>query len=167
MGVFRAISWSSHHESSLENCPPRLPDGHPVWSLDEQPIRCVVRCADAACLSMVGCGTTREYNATEQLVMSDAVDRSIASIDFRPLSGRKVYLDTSYLASRQRRRLRQQRVCHQCAAATDRCGGMLDPRCESRCRHHHRGENRNTGDGRPPRDIRRAGKQRAGIRRSP
>ena len=45
----------------------------------------------------VGCGTTREYNATQQLVMSDAVDRSISAIDFRPLSSRKVYLDTSYL----------------------------------------------------------------------
>ena len=45
----------------------------------------------------IGCGTTREYSATEQLVMSDAVDRSIASIDFRHMSGRKVYLDTSYL----------------------------------------------------------------------
>lgn len=44
-----------------------------------------------------GCGTTRQYTATEQLVMSDAVDRSIGRIDFRPLSGRKVYLDTSYL----------------------------------------------------------------------
>ena len=46
---------------------------------------------------MPGCGTTREYNATQQLVLSDAVDRAISSIDFRPLSGRKVYLDTSYL----------------------------------------------------------------------
>lgn len=45
----------------------------------------------------VGCGTTRSYTATEQLVMSDAVDRSIAQLDFRPLSGSKVYLDTSYL----------------------------------------------------------------------
>ncbi len=48
-------------------------------------------------LSMFGCGTTREYNATQQLVMSDAVDRSISSIDFRPLAGQRVYLDTSYL----------------------------------------------------------------------
>ena len=44
-----------------------------------------------------GCGATREYSATEQLVLSDAVDNSVASIDFRPLTGRKVYLDTSYL----------------------------------------------------------------------
>ena len=35
--------------------------------------------------------------ATEQLVLSDAVDNSVASIDFRPLAGKKVYLDTSYL----------------------------------------------------------------------
>ncbi|MFK8110841.1 MAG: DUF6655 family protein [Rubripirellula sp.] len=48
-------------------------------------------------LVTTGCGTTREYNATSQLVMSDAVDRSISSIDFRPLASRKVYLDTSYM----------------------------------------------------------------------
>ncbi len=51
----------------------------------------------AALLVAVGCGTTRERDATNQLVMSDAVDRSIRAIDFRPLAGRKVYLDTSYL----------------------------------------------------------------------
>jgi hypothetical protein len=51
----------------------------------------------ALILLAVGCGTTRSYTATEQLVMSDAVDRSIGQLDFRPLSGSKVYLDTSYL----------------------------------------------------------------------
>ncbi len=51
----------------------------------------------ALMLAAVGCGTTRSYTATEQLVMSDAVDRSIGQLDFRPLSGSKVYLDTSYL----------------------------------------------------------------------
>jgi len=45
----------------------------------------------------VGCGTTREHQATQQLLLSDAVDRSVSTIDFRPLSGKKVYLDTSYL----------------------------------------------------------------------
>lgn len=48
-------------------------------------------------LAFCGCGTTREYSATDQLVLSDAVDQSVSRIDFRPLSGRKVYLDTSYL----------------------------------------------------------------------
>ncbi|TWU23061.1 hypothetical protein Pla52o_25950 [Novipirellula galeiformis] len=45
----------------------------------------------------IGCGTTKEQLATQQLVLSKAVDRSVAGIDFRPLSGRKVYLDTNYL----------------------------------------------------------------------
>lgn len=44
-----------------------------------------------------GCGTTQKYDASQQLVMSDAVDRSISTIDFRPMAGQKVYLDTSYL----------------------------------------------------------------------
>jgi hypothetical protein len=48
-------------------------------------------------VACIGCGSTREYQATEQLVISDAVDESISKIDFRPMSGRKVYLDTSYL----------------------------------------------------------------------
>lgn len=48
-------------------------------------------------LAVCGCGTTRKYDASQQLVMSDAVDRSIAAIDFRPMSGETVYLDTSYL----------------------------------------------------------------------
>lgn len=57
----------------------------------------VLCCAAPLVVASIGCGTTQEYSATEQLVLSDAVDQSIARIDFRPLSGRKVYLDTSYL----------------------------------------------------------------------
>jgi hypothetical protein len=47
-------------------------------------------------VALTGCGTTRASRATEQLLMSDAVDRSVASIDFRPLTGRRVFLDTTY-----------------------------------------------------------------------
>ena len=46
-----------------------------------------------------GCGTTRERLATDQLLMSDAVDRCIAHIDFSPLGDAKVFLDTQYLRS--------------------------------------------------------------------
>lgn len=46
---------------------------------------------------LCGCGTTKLQNATEQLVLSDAVDRSVGQIDFRPLAGRRVYFDTTYL----------------------------------------------------------------------
>lgn len=44
-----------------------------------------------------GCGTTNTRSATEQLLMSDAVDRAIGDLDFTPLANQKVYLDTTYL----------------------------------------------------------------------
>jgi hypothetical protein len=50
-----------------------------------------------AMLCVCGCGTTTNRILTEQLVTSNAVDDAIARIDFRLLSGEKVYLDTQYL----------------------------------------------------------------------
>ncbi len=55
-----------------------------------------------ACISLavafpLGCGTTKLQEATEQLVLSQAVDNSIAAIDFRPLSGYNVYFDDTYI----------------------------------------------------------------------
>ena len=50
-------------------------------------------------LLLVGCGTTRTQLATEQLLMSNAVDKAIERVDFRPLSGKRIYLDTQYLTS--------------------------------------------------------------------
>ena len=44
-----------------------------------------------------GCGINKARLATEQLVISDAVDRAVASIDFSPLSGREVYFDSQYI----------------------------------------------------------------------
>lgn len=44
-----------------------------------------------------GCGTTRDKQATEQMLLSDAVDRAVARLDFSPLAGETVYLDTTYL----------------------------------------------------------------------
>lgn len=44
-----------------------------------------------------GCGTTKRHTATEQLLISDAVDRSIARIDFTPLAGQSVYFDSQYI----------------------------------------------------------------------
>ncbi len=49
-----------------------------------------------ACL-LAGCGTTRTSNtlrtATEQLLISDAIDRSVQAINFQPLSGKTVFFD--------------------------------------------------------------------------
>ena len=38
-------------------------------------------------LALTGCGSTKSRTATEQLLMSDAVDRAIAQIDFSELAG--------------------------------------------------------------------------------
>ncbi|MCA9131675.1 MAG: hypothetical protein KDA45_00905 [Planctomycetales bacterium] len=63
-----------------------------VWS-------CTVFAAFACALS--GCGSTKSYTATDQLLMSDAVDATIAKLDFSPLAGKKVYLDTTYLKTQK------------------------------------------------------------------
>ena len=50
---------------------------------------------------LVGCGTTRvtdtQRTATEQLLVSDAVDQAVSQLDFRSLSGKPVYFDPQYL----------------------------------------------------------------------
>lgn len=50
---------------------------------------------------VVGCGTTRTTNtqrtATEQLLISDAIDRAVQSIDFSKLAGQSVYFDDRHL----------------------------------------------------------------------
>ena len=53
--------------------------------------------AAALVLAACGCGSTKARVATEQLLASDAVDRAVADIDFRPLAGEDVFLDTQYL----------------------------------------------------------------------
>jgi len=46
-----------------------------------------------------GCGTTKwsdtPRTATEQLLISDAIDRAVSRIDFRALAGKEVYLDAT------------------------------------------------------------------------
>ena len=52
-------------------------------------------------IAMAGCGTSAvgyRRTATEQMLMSDAIDRSISQIDFSALTGRDVYLDGKYIA---------------------------------------------------------------------
>lgn len=55
-------------------------------------------CALAACMFVLtGCGKTLLTEGTEQMLASDAVDSSIATIDFSPLANQKVYFDTTYI----------------------------------------------------------------------
>lgn len=52
----------------------------------------------AVILTLVGCGTTKwtdtSRSATEQLLISDAMDRAVSQLDFRALAGKEVWLDT-------------------------------------------------------------------------
>ena len=52
-----------------------------------------------AMFGVAGCGTTRSTDtnraASEMLLVSQAVDRAVAKVDFSPLSGQTVYLDVS------------------------------------------------------------------------
>lgn len=52
----------------------------------------------AVCL-VAGCGSTQKRSGTEQLLLSDSVDRSVDQLEFGVLSGRKVFLDTTYIRS--------------------------------------------------------------------
>lgn len=50
-------------------------------------------------LTTLGCGSTKSRTATEQLLMSDAVDRAVAQIDFTDLAGQKIFFDTKYIVN--------------------------------------------------------------------
>lgn len=66
---------------------PLLPDCH----------RLLVVLALLVILQSSGCGINKSRLATEQLVVSEAIDKAVAAIDFSPLSGRRVFFDTQYL----------------------------------------------------------------------
>lgn len=55
------------------------------------------------CALWTGCGTTKwsdsPRTATEQLLVSDAVDRAISQIDFTALANQDVYVDTRYIVT--------------------------------------------------------------------
>lgn len=46
---------------------------------------------------MAGCGTTKSTVATEQILLSDAVDHAVARIDFTPMADQKVFFDTEFI----------------------------------------------------------------------
>jgi hypothetical protein len=55
------------------------------------------------CALAAGCGTTKwsdsPRTATEQLLVSDSVDRAISEIDFSALADKSVYVDTRYIVT--------------------------------------------------------------------
>jgi hypothetical protein len=65
-----------------------------------KPLAILAACVVAAATT-AGCGSTRTSNtmrtATEQMLISDAIDRTVDGIDFGPLSGQTVYFDDTRL----------------------------------------------------------------------
>jgi hypothetical protein len=89
---------------------------------------CRVGTATLLCV-LVGCGTTRmsdtQRTATEQLLISNAVDQAVSQIDFRFLAGKPVYFDPQYLDGTVDKgyvisSLRQQLLASGCALKEDR-----------------------------------------------
>lgn len=46
---------------------------------------------------LTGCGSTKQNTATEQLLMSNAIDATVSKLDFSVLTDKKVFLDTTYI----------------------------------------------------------------------
>ena len=77
-----------------------------------------------AIVALTGCGTTRTSDssrtATEQLLISHAVDEAVTRFDFHVLAGKKVYFDDKYLDNRVSDRgyivssIRQHLLAHGC-----------------------------------------------------
>jgi len=68
---------------------------------DNSPVTiALIACAAMLCTS-AGCGVTRTSNtartATEQLLISDAIDRAVQEIDFSPLAGKEIFFDEKHL----------------------------------------------------------------------
>ena len=57
--------------------------------------------AAVLCLAFAGCASTSSSNTSrtgmEQLLISDAIDRSLEKVDFTPMTGRAVYIETAHL----------------------------------------------------------------------
>jgi hypothetical protein len=78
---------------------------------------------------LAGCGTTRmtdtQRTATEQLLLSNAIDQAVGRIDVRSLAGKPVFLDVQYLDGVVDRgylisSLRQHLLANGCALREDR-----------------------------------------------
>jgi len=79
--------------------------------------------------SLAGCGTTRmsdsKRTATEQLLVSQAIDRAVMRVDVRPLAGRRVFLETAFMDDVEDGKylesaLRHQLMASGCLLAKDR-----------------------------------------------
>lgn len=83
----------------------------------------------ALLVGLTACGTTRRTDTTrtasEQLLISNAVDQAVAQLDFGPIAGKTVYFDGQYLAGAVDEKyltstLRQHLLHYGCVLQTDK-----------------------------------------------
>lgn len=98
MLVLEMRSKASHNDKATQTSPPHR---YPISWLGQRLAFQFCTAARISTLSILcfltACGTNGNRRATDQLLMSDAVDQTVAQIDFRALRGKKVFLDTQYL----------------------------------------------------------------------
>ena len=96
----------------------------------------------ALLLAGCGCGTTRmsdtQRTATEQLLISNAVDQVVSQLDFRCLAGKPVYFDPQYLDGTVDRgyvisSLRQQLLASGCVLQEERAKAIYVVEARSGC----------------------------------
>ena len=100
-----------------------------------------IRCAVAVCLTLpfcAGCATTKTSNtartATEQLLLSNAIDQSLNKVDFSAMHGRNVFIDQAYLDGVDKQYVLASLRHHllyngvHLAAAADKADMILEPR---------------------------------------
>ena len=89
---------------SIAPIPPRFPPQRmPIWkaSVAARSVSQLLAAGLIVLPIVVGCGVTRtsdsKRTATEQLMTSSAIERAVAQVDCRPLAGRRVFLDASFM----------------------------------------------------------------------
>jgi hypothetical protein len=94
-----AISDPGSIERLSRRLPPPLPS--PPRGGSRRSVRRALAAAVGAACFLTGCGSTLTSNtprtATEQLLISDAIDRTVEAIDFSPLRGETVFFDDAKL----------------------------------------------------------------------
>jgi hypothetical protein len=81
-----------------------IPIGRRAWpALRYQCVRALLLFVGTLATGVAGCGTTRvtstQRTATEQLLISNAVDGSVSLLDFRVLAGKPVFFDAQYVGA--------------------------------------------------------------------
>jgi len=89
----------------------------------------LIVCVLVVC-TLAGCGNSLQIEGTQQLLASDAIDKSVAKIDFSPLTHQKVYFDAQYIKTVKGigfvnadyiiSAIRQQLVAHGCMMVEDK-----------------------------------------------